>query len=217
MPAYLGDDPSPVAVAEDCHSLADVRHVPFHRERRQRACEREAHQVQSLRPLARAELQDRVVQQRRAHGRVRHSLDHVSVRVQPASVPNAHDETRAGALPGHDHGKLVLRARETSVPLAERLVQVRAELPHAPPERLAGGLPVDGRALRRGHRQERYQQPPQETAGAPLPLLEASDHLTTIWPAFASILASTDWISAKPCELCGFRPLDASIELSASL
>ena len=38
-----------------------------------------------------------------------------------------------------------------------------------------------------------------------------------IWPAFASIFASTDWISAKPCELCGLSPFDASIELSASL
>ena len=217
MPTYLGDDPSSVAVAEDRHSLADVRHVPLQRESRQRACEREAHQVQSLRPLARAELQDRVVQQRRAHVRGGHPLDHVSVRVQPAAVPHAHDEACAGALPGHNHGKLVLRARETAVPLAERLVQVRAELPHAPPERLAGGLPVGDRALRRGHRQERYQQPPQETAGKPLPLLEAPDHLTTIWPALASILASTDCISAKPCELCGFRPFDASIELSASL
>ena len=58
-------------------------------------------------------------------------------------------------------------------------------------------------------------------AGYPTPranlFADRIDCYALIWPAFASIFASTDWISAKPCELCGLRPFDASIELSASL
>jgi hypothetical protein len=61
-------------------------------------------------------------------------------------------------------------------------------------------LPVGDRAPKSqdGHRQ---QKKTGEAARVPLPrkaTLESPSHLTTICPALASILASTDCISAKP-------------------